>query len=112
MPILPNEERDSCDKPISQSEILKSIKEISNGRTPGSDGLPTDWYKYFWIDIKNSLTDSKIYALSNGYLSLEQKRGINTLLPKKKKNRLYLKIKWRHISLLNTDYKIIAKIIA
>ncbi len=91
MPILSNEERESCDKPISQSEILKSIKELSNGRTPGSDGLPTDWYRFFWIHIKNSLTDSIIYALSNGHLSIEQKRGIITLLPKKNKNRLYLK---------------------
>ncbi len=73
MLILFNEERESCDKPISRSEILISIKELSNGRTPGSDGLPTDWYKFFWIDIKNSLRDSIIYALSNGHLSIEQK---------------------------------------
>ncbi len=91
MPLLYNEETEYCDKPISQSEILKSIKELSNGRTPGSDGLPTDWYNFFWIDIKNSLTDSIMYVLSNGHLSIDQKRGITTLLSKKKKNILYLK---------------------
>ncbi len=47
MLILSSEERESCDKLISQSEILKSIKELSNGSTPRSDGLPTDWYKFF-----------------------------------------------------------------
>ncbi len=41
--------------------------------------------------FKNSLTDSIIYALSNGQLSIDQKRGIITLLSNKNKNRLYLK---------------------
>ncbi len=49
--------------------------------------------------------------MKKGELSIEQKRGIITLLPKTNKNRLFLK-KWRPISLLNADYKIIAKILA
>jgi hypothetical protein len=49
--------------------------------------------------------------MNTGELSIEHKRGIITLLPKKLKNRLVLK-DWRPISLLNTDYKIIAKILA
>ena len=39
------------------------------------------------------------------------KREIITLFPKKNKNQLILK-NWRPISLLNTDYKILAKILA
>ncbi len=79
MPKLSNEERELCEKKICHNEILKAIKDLSNSRTPSSDGLPADWYKFFWIDIKNLLTDSITYALS-----IEQKRGIITLLPKKK----------------------------
>ncbi len=47
--------------------------------------------------------------MSNGELSIEQKRSITTLIPEKSKNRLLFK-NWRPISLLNTDYKLLAKI--
>ncbi len=42
---------------------------------------------------------------------MEQKRGIITMLPKNGKNRLNLK-HWKPLSLLNTDNKIIANILA
>ncbi len=69
-----------CEKPVSPNQILKSIIYLSNVHTPGTDGLPADWYKFFWIDIKNILTDSITYAFITENLSIKQKRGIITLL--------------------------------
>ncbi len=40
---------------------------------------------------KSLLTQSIIYVMEKGELSIEQKRGIITLLSIKGKNRLYLK---------------------
>ncbi len=65
----------------------------------------------FVIDIKLLLIESIEHTTMTGELSIEQKRGIITLLPKNNKSRHFLK-HWRPISLLNTDYKIIAKLIA
>ncbi len=95
------------DKPIIEKEILESIKNLATRKTTGSDGLPADFYKFFWIDIKSLLCNIIYYALVNGKLSIEQKRRIITLLPKQGKNQQFLKNS-RRISLLNTDYKIIA----
>ncbi len=34
-------------KEFCETEILKSIKNLNNGKTPGSYGLPTDFYNCF-----------------------------------------------------------------
>ncbi len=108
---LPEKLKEFCERTVLQDKNLISIKELSNGCTPGTNGVPADWYNFFWIDIKGTLSDSIIYALNNGTLSIKQKRGIITLLPKKNKNRLEFKKNWRPVSLLNNNYKIIMKLL-
>lgn len=55
--------------------------------------------------------ESLNFAIENGSLSSEQYRGVITLIPKKDKDRRYIK-NWRPITLLNLDYKIFAKCVA
>ncbi len=79
-----NEQQIFCGKAINEEEILKSIKQLADGKTPRTDGLPTYFCNCFWNDI-NGLTVSTLYAMENVEFSIEQKRGIITLLHKKKK---------------------------
>ena len=111
IPKIDDFEKTKCDENLTEQEILKSLKAMKNCKSPGSDGLTSEFYKFFWIDIKYLLLNSLQYALDHNELSIEQKRGIITLIPKKDKNRLFLK-NWRPISLLNLDYKILAKLLA
>ena len=111
IPRLTDDQKNKCDEPISEKELLLSIKAMKNNKSPGTDGLTAEFYKFFWNDLKELLLNSLQYALDNNQLSIEQKRGIITLIPKKDKNRLYLK-NWRPITLLNLDYKILAKLLA
>ena len=60
---------------------------------------------------KQFVFDSIISGIEKGELSIEQKRGVLTLIPKKDKDIRRLK-NWRPISLLNSDYKIFAKLLA
>ena len=108
---ITEEDKDILDQNFNEKEILDSIKSMKNSKSPGSDGLTSEFYKFFWTDIKTLLLESIQYAFQKGELSIEQKRGILTLIPKKDKDRLYLK-NWRPITLLNTDYKIIAKVLS
>ena len=84
---------------------------MKNGKTPGIDGLPADFYKFFWKDIKHLVINSIINSFNKGTLSNNQKTGILTLIPKKDKDRMFLK-NWRPLTILTTDYKIITKLLA
>ena len=48
------------------------------------------------------------YAFENSEMSISQKRSIISLIPRKDKDKKYLR-NWRPISLLNNDYKIVTK---
>ena len=104
-------ELELCDKNIVLAECSKSLSELPNNKSPGSDGFTTEFYKFFWKSLGTLVLDSFNYSFINGELSLEQRRAILTLLPKPNKDSRELK-NWRPISLLNTDYKILTKLLA
>ena len=96
---------------LTAEECLASLKTMESGNSPGTDGLPAEFYKIFWNDVSTFLIDALNMSFSKGHLSISQRRGLITLLPKKNKPRQYLK-NWRLVTLLNCDYKIVAKSIA
>ena len=108
---LTNEESHQLEGPITEAEILAALKSTQNGKSPGSDGFNCEFYKFFWNDIKHLLKNSINSAYLTGEMSTSQKHGIITLLPNIGKDPLQLK-NWRPISLLNLDYKLMAKCIA
>ena len=108
---LNEEEKTSCEGPLTEKECLAALKSMEPEKTPGSDGLPADFYKIFWIDIADILCEALNYGYDTGQLSITQKRGIIKLIPKKETEPFYIK-NWRPITLLNCDYKIAAKSLA
>ena len=95
---------------MTESELLKIVKSLQNNKSPGEDGLPAEFYKFFWHDIKTQLLNAFAYSSNIGSLSITQRRGILCLIPKKT-DPLRLN-NWRPLSLLNQDYKIMAKLVA
>ena len=111
IPQLSEEQKESLDQPLTKHEISEVIKSMNKNKTPGFDGLPVEFYIVFWPDICDMLISSFNFSIQNGMLSPSQRNGIITLLPKKDKNPLFVK-NYRPITLLTTDYKILAKCFA
>ena len=108
IPMLSEESKDLCDKHITIEEVKEAVDNLANNKSPGPDGIPIEFYKMFWPEIGNLVLQSFLSAFDNGELTDSQKQGIITLIPKKGKDLTDLK-SWRPLSLLNADYKIIAK---
>ena len=83
---------------------------MESNKSPGSDGLPAEFYKLFWKDIKDHLLNALNYAYLKGLLSITQRRDLIALIPKKNKSTNLMK-NWRPITLLTCDYKIATKYI-
>ena len=91
--------------------MQNSFEGYKKPKSPGSDGIATEFYKIFWNDIKEYYIKSINFSFQNGELTELQKQSIITLLPKNGKDILLLE-NWRPINLLSVDYKITAKAIA
>ena len=104
-------EKQSCDIDITIEECSNGLAELNNNKSPGSDGFTTEFYKFFWPNIKQHVFDSFQYSFNSGILSNNQREAIISLIPKPNKDLRFLK-NWRPISLLNTDYKILTKLLA
>ena len=61
--------------------------------------------------MQSSIVSSFNHAFQNGCLSISQRRGIISLIPKKNKDKTILE-NLRPILLLNVDYKILTKVLA
>jgi len=73
--------------------------------------LTTEFYIFFWDELCDTLVHCFNTAYQSGKLSISQRQGVITLVPKKKQKKEYLE-NWRPITLLNVDYKIATKAIA
>lgn len=73
----------TCDREITTSELGAALKSLPNNKTPGTDGISTEFYKCWWSDIIDLVLDGFNHSLITGRLSIDQRRGVITLLPKK-----------------------------
>ena len=102
---LNDTQRNSLEGDISYNEATLVLKNMSNNKSPGSDGFTAEFFKVFWKQTGNFVIRSLNLGYKSGELSITQKQGIITCIPKDGKSKFYMK-NWRPISLLNVVYKI------
>ena len=102
-------EREKCEGLFTKDELFSALKSLQTGKSPGSDGLPTEFYLAFWDELGDFLVLVLNERYRLGVLTDSQREGLLRLLYKKDDKRLPKN--WRPISLLNTDYKLASKVI-
>uniref|UniRef100_A0A3Q3FNA9 Reverse transcriptase domain-containing protein n=1 Tax=Labrus bergylta TaxID=56723 RepID=A0A3Q3FNA9_9LABR len=96
---------------ISQGEIRDAIKCLSSGKTPGDDGYSINFYKMFVDQLAGKIQKLFNEAKDGGRLPETTQSLLITLLPKPNKDPLQCG-SYRPISLINSEGKIYAKILA
>ena len=98
-------ERDILDEELDFEIFDKALKSLENEKTPGPDGLTTEFYKTFFVQLKPLFEKLVLSILEENRLATSQTVSIIKLLPKDPKEKTIKNL--RPISLLNVDYKII-----
>lgn len=109
LPSLDENERELCDSDIQEGEIAVSLLKMQNGSSPGSDGIPVEVYKMFWVHLKAPLLKAINHSLTVKKLPYSERLGIISLFHKGKDLDRADVNNWRPIALTNVDYKLIAK---
>lgn len=98
-----------CGTLVSLTEIQDTIQNMKKEKSPGTDGITVEFYLTFWKSIKYHLRDIINNAILFSKIPQSWKEAKVTLVHKKlDKTKIG---NYRPISLLNTDYKIMAKIL-
>ena len=70
---LSEEKKNSCEGLLNVEECTNALNRFDNNKTPGTDGLPAEFYRFFWPDICHDLLTSYNFASQHGMLSISQR---------------------------------------
>ena len=110
-PKLSTDKAQQLDGPILYEEATRTLKGMKNNKSPGTDGFTVEFLKFFWKDLAAFIIKSINCGFEKGRMSVTQREGVITCIPKGNKSKKFLK-NWRPISLLNVIYKIASGAIA
>ena len=68
---------------ITTNEVKGVIDNTKNGKSPGIDGLPYEFYKEFREELAGELADIFNQSLAKGGLSESQRTAVISLIPKR-----------------------------
>ena len=87
IPVLTGEQSQTCEGPILENELLNALKNMSNNKSPGNDGLAKEFYETFRENLKKLLFASITKAFHRGELSHSQKQAVIKLTEKKDREK-------------------------
>uniref|UniRef100_A0A8C5N182 Reverse transcriptase domain-containing protein n=1 Tax=Leptobrachium leishanense TaxID=445787 RepID=A0A8C5N182_9ANUR len=104
-------DRETLNAAITPDELLTALKTTKNGKSPGPDGLPIEYYKMCNTELLPALLNL-FNAIRDGVpLHPHSLMATISLIPKPEKDHTCCE-NFRPISLLNNDMKLLARILA
>uniref|UniRef100_A0AAZ1X0X2 Reverse transcriptase domain-containing protein n=1 Tax=Oreochromis aureus TaxID=47969 RepID=A0AAZ1X0X2_OREAU len=94
---------------IKREEVESVINQLSTDKTPGLDGLPSEFYKLVSKELSELLTQYFNEGIERGIMGKSFYEGVMCLLYKKGDREDINN--YRQLTIMNVDYKIFAKII-
>ncbi|CAM2098156.1 unnamed protein product [Caretta caretta] len=110
LPTVSASDRDQLELPLTLAEFSEALRRMPTNKSPGMDGLTVEFYRMFWDVLGPDLVTVWAESLQSGVLPLSCRRAVLALLLKKGVLRDLRN--WCPVSLLSTDYKIVAKAIS
>uniref|UniRef100_A0A670IRT8 Reverse transcriptase domain-containing protein n=1 Tax=Podarcis muralis TaxID=64176 RepID=A0A670IRT8_PODMU len=111
MAFIPTDKKEQLNTPIKIEEIKEAIKDLKRGKAPGPDGFTASYYKEMKSVLMMPLKEVMNNILRERDIPETWKEAYITFIPKQDSDLTQVK-NYRPISLLNTDYKIFAGILA
>ena len=102
---LNNEEANRIEGMLTYKEISDILYNMKHDKIPGLSGFSTEFFKGFLRQLGFFVLRSLNLVYKNGQLSITQRQGIITCIPKENKPKQFLK-KLETLTLLDTVYKI------
>ncbi|CAM4558029.1 unnamed protein product [Lepidochelys olivacea] len=110
LPMVSASDRDWLELPLTLAKFSKALRRMPTNKSPDMNRLTVEFYRVFWDVLGPDLVTVWAESLQSGVLLLSCRRAVLALLPKKGDLRNLRN--WRPVSLLSTDYKIVAKAIS
>ena len=88
IPELSEEQQASLEGEITLEETGTALKNMKNGKIPGTDGFGADFFKCFWRHIGDFVVRVLNESFRDGELSATQKQGIITASPKEIRTKI------------------------
>ena len=103
---MDNESQSKCEGLVSYAECLHTLNKMKKNKSPGMDGITTEFYQAFWPFLGNLLVDVFNQSYELGKLPDSQRKSVMSLIFKRGDEDDISN--YRPISLTNTDYRILA----
>ena len=81
--ILSQTDREFLDKPITKDECKDALFSMKENKSPGLNGIPSEFFKTFWPYIGDLVYNSIQETLIEGKMSVLQRRAMLRLIHKK-----------------------------